>query len=47
MLTRRRLMAMGLLGGGAAVAVYTVACEVTTSAGRVDERTISVQVVQR
>jgi len=35
------------LSGGTAVTVYTVACEVTTSAGRVDERTISVQVVQR
>ena len=35
------------LSGGTAGSNYTVACRITTSAGRIDERTITVRVRER
>ena len=35
------------LSGGTAGQTYSVACKITTSSGRTDERTINVKVVQR
>ena len=35
------------LSGGTAGTTYTVACEITTSKGRTDERTIIIKVKQR
>lgn len=35
------------LSGGTAATSYTVACEIVTSAGRTDERTITINVADR
>jgi hypothetical protein len=37
----------GWISGGAVEAVATAACKITTTAGRIDERTIGLRVIQR